>query len=154
MGLDNTPIMAYEFTCHAYATSWDQSVSALLCHFSTCYYGLSLTAYAPNVTLLLSLSRHQGQKGATCLFITCPRSSEMRNSCKCSCLLATSSLPKSLWTERPIRANVLVSQKSTVKRKKKSEQSNAQVLPGSITQAGRSNIKGRLWREKVDALIA
>lgn len=94
-------------------------------YFHMCYYGLSLTAYAPNVTLLLSLSHHQGQKAATCLFITCPRSSEMQNSCKCSCLLATSSLPKSLWTERPIRANVLVSQKSTVKREKKKKVSKA-----------------------------
>lgn len=59
--------------------------------------------------LLLSLSHRQGQKVATCLFITSPRSSEMQSSCKCSCLLATSSLPKSLWTERLIRANVLVS---------------------------------------------
>lgn len=72
-----------------------------------------------HVTLLLSFSNHQGQKVATCLFITCPRSSEMQSSCKCSCLLATSSLPKSLWTERPIRANVLVSQKLTMKRREK-----------------------------------
>lgn len=55
-------------------------------------------------------SHRQGQKVATCLFITSPRSSETRSSCKCSCLLATSSLPKSLWTERLIRANVSVSQ--------------------------------------------
>lgn len=55
-------------------------------------------------------SHHQDQKVATCLFITCPRSLETPSSCKCSYHLATSSLPKSLWTERPIRANVLVSQ--------------------------------------------
>lgn len=61
------------------------------------------------LNLLLSMSHWQGQKVATCLFITSPRSSEMQSSCKCSCLLATSSLPKSLWTERLIRANVLVS---------------------------------------------
>ena len=76
-------------------------------------FSLGVPCLCSHVTLLLSFSHHQGQKVATCLFITCPRSSETRSSCKCSCLLATSSLPKSLWTERPIRANVLVSQKKT-----------------------------------------
>lgn len=65
--------------------------------------------YVP-ITPLLSLSPHQGQKVATCLFTTCPRNLETLSSCKCSYLLATSSQPKSLWTEQPIRANVLVSQ--------------------------------------------
>lgn len=72
-----------------------------------------------HITLLLSFSHHQGQKVATCLFITCPRSLETLSSCKCSYLLATSSPPKSLWTERLIRANVSVSQKSPMKRRKK-----------------------------------
>lgn len=71
---------------------------------------LAVPCLCCHVTLLLSPSHRQGQKVATCLFITSPRSSETRSSCKCSCLLATSSLPKSLWTERLIRANVSVSQ--------------------------------------------
>lgn len=86
--------------------------------------------------LLLSVSHRQGQKVATCLFITSPRSSEMQSSCKCSCLLATSSLPKSLWTERLIRANVLVSKMEKKKNKPKYIQNSlAYLCCGCITLA-------------------
>lgn len=93
---------------------WIIVLIALLSHFSMLLWSVTLSLGIPCLcshVILLSFSHHQGQKVATCLFITCPRSSEMRSSCKCFCLLATSSLPKSLWTEQPIRANVLVSQK-------------------------------------------
>lgn len=51
----------------------------------------------------------QVPKAVTCLFITCPRSSGMQSSRRCSCLSAMSSLPKSLWTVPPTRVNALVS---------------------------------------------
>ncbi|XP_074821996.1 CUGBP Elav-like family member 6 isoform X9 [Natator depressus] len=53
-------------------------------------------------------SREKVPKDVTCLFITCPRSSEMRSSCRCFCLLAMSSLPKSLLTVPPTKVNALV----------------------------------------------
>ncbi len=46
-------------------------------------------------------------KGATCSSTTCPRSLEMRNSCRCSSPLATSSAPRSSLTVPPTRANAL-----------------------------------------------
>lgn len=124
-------------------------------------FSLGVPCLCPHVTLPLSFSHHQGQKVATCLFITCPRSSETRSSCKCSCLLATSSLPKSLWTERPIRANVLVS----VKKKKKNRQQrkieiNRVTLTHCFTQAyltrrwGLEERTRGAWCERVAALIA
>lgn len=51
----------------------------------------------------------QVPRAVTCLFITCPRSSGMRSSRRCSCLLAMSSLPKFLWIVPPTRASALVS---------------------------------------------
>lgn len=87
---------------------------------------VSVSCLCFHINLLLFSSHYQGQKVATCLFITCPRSSEMQSSCKCSYLLAMSSPPKCLWIERPIRANVLVSfshththKKLTLKKRKK-----------------------------------
>lgn len=50
-----------------------------------------------------------GLKDAIYLSITCHKSSVMRSSCKCSCRLATLSVPRFSSTVPPIRANVLVS---------------------------------------------
>ncbi len=109
---------------------------------------LGIPCLCSHVTLLLSFSHHQGQKVATCLFITCPRSSGMRSSCKCSCLLATSSLPKSLWTEQPIRANVLVSRKMDDKDKSAYNEQNTwtHMLPGSTTQANLTRRRVQKWK--------
>lgn len=61
----------------------------------------------------------QDLKAVTCLSTTCRRSLGMPSSCRCFCPLATSSLPKSSWTEPPIRASVSVSTHNTHQKKKK-----------------------------------
>lgn len=106
----------------------------------------SFALFMPPFNLLLSFSHQQGQRVATCLFITCRRSLGMQSSCKCFCLSATSSRPKSLWTERPIRANVSVSEKS------EGQQKQCTGAPW-IYHTGK--VMGAwVWCEKADALIA
>lgn len=61
----------------------------------------------------------QDLKAVTCLSTTCRRSLGMPSSCRCFCPLATSSLPKSSWTEPPIKASVSVSTHSAHKKIKK-----------------------------------
>lgn len=74
----------------------------LLCHSSPCH-GMC------GVSLRLSCVCVQVLRGVTSSYTTCRRSSQTQRSCRCSCLLETSYLQKSLLTVPPTKASALVS---------------------------------------------
>lgn len=117
-------------TSHRDCLDWFTVLFKHMLLWSVCV-SLGISCLCFHIILLLSFSHHQGQKVATCLFIICPRSLETLSSCKCSYLSATSSLPKYLWTEQLIRANVLVSQKLIEmggKKEEEEEEINKKIL--------------------------